>query len=506
MENLSVEKERKIGIILSYVQTIFSAVISIIYIPILLNGIGQDEYGLYQIMGSVISYFSTVYSSLNAAVMKNYTEFLITNDTKKMENTLAISKRIFFVISVLIIIVSIPVAILFRKVYSNSLSSQQLDESLWMFAVMIANLLVYLNNSIYSASIMAHEKFVFIRSLTLISQIIQPIAVILFIRKFPYAVTITVIQLILNIFIALANEIYCKAGLCIKIVYHGKDTSLVKDILSLSGSVLFVSFADQIFWKTDQLILGQMYGTAIVAIYSIGSQINTIYIHVGTTMSSVLLPMVSKIISTDKNGEKLSKTFAEVGRYQSIVLMLIFSGVILYGKEFIKLIAGDEYLPAYYVALLLMVPYTVDLIQNMGNTILQAKNMYWYRARILFIAAIINIGLTIVMSKYFGIYGAAGATSISIVVTSWFVMNYIYSAKVNLNISLFWKTVAPIWLYGVLPFSIGMLINKIILNNAYLSFAVHVILYIVVYCFIIFVVILNKDEKEKIIKRFKTKF
>lgn len=368
-----------------------------------------------------------------------------------------------------------------------------------MFAVMVINILVYLNNSIYSASIMSHECFVFRRSLDVIAQILQPIAVVLFIQKYPHALTIVIVQLLLNCAIAILNIIYSKRKLHVTVVYHGNDPELIRGLLSLSGSVLIVSFADQIFWKTDQLILGQMYGTSVVAVYSIGAQLSSIYISSGIVIASVLLPMLTKIINQDTDGSKLSRVFAQLGRYQSFIIMLAMSGIALYGREFILILAGEDYLDGYVVAMLLMIPYTVDLIQNSGNTIMQAENKYWYRARILFSAAIVNIVMTYFGAKKYGMYGAAGATTITIVITSWFIMNYVYSKKINLDIKFFWKEVLPVWGWGIFPLLVGRLIGKIQIENLFVQFTVHVILYLIVYSIFLWSIIMKPNEKKYLI-------
>lgn len=499
MSSISNDMQRKAGIALSYVHTALSAIISIIYIPILLRFIGKSEYGLYQLLGSVIAYFSTMYSSLNSSVMKYYTQYLIAGEKDKMENTLAISQRIFLIVSILLVLISIPVAFLYGYAYRKTLTEHEMHESIAMFAIMIANILVYLNNSIYSASIMSYERFVFRRLLDVIAQILQPIAVVLFIQKYPYALTIVTVQLLLNCGIAIANIVYSKRTLHVKVVYHGKDSELIRGLLSLSGSVLFVSFADQIFWKTDQLILGQMYGTGVVAVYSIGAQLSSIYISCGIVMASVLLPMLTKIIKQDANGSGLSKIFAQLGRYQSFIIMLAMSGIALFGREFISILAGEDYLDGYIVAMLLMVPYTVDLIQNSGNTIMQAENKYWYRAKILFSAAIINVIMTYFLARRYGMYGAAAATTITIVITSWIVMNYVYAKKIDLDIGLFWKEVFPVWIYGCFPVLIGLLIQKIQLKSLFVQFIIHVILYIIVYFLFLWNFIMRPMEKKYLV-------
>ena len=52
--------ERKAGIVLSYVSMFFSIVIGLIYVPMLLHFLGKEQYGLYQLMGSLIAYMAVM--------------------------------------------------------------------------------------------------------------------------------------------------------------------------------------------------------------------------------------------------------------------------------------------------------------------------------------------------------------------------------------------------------------------------------------------------------------
>ena len=64
--------ERKKGAILSYIQVVLSAIVSVIYVPILLRYLGKSEYGLYQIVGSFFSYISVFESCMSTGVLRNY--------------------------------------------------------------------------------------------------------------------------------------------------------------------------------------------------------------------------------------------------------------------------------------------------------------------------------------------------------------------------------------------------------------------------------------------------
>ena len=94
--------ERKIGILISYVNIVLQAVIGFIYVPLLLHYIGKSEYGLYQLIGSFIAYFSVMDFGLTAAVVRFYAKYKAVNDKLGMENILAFAVRAYGVIAIIL--------------------------------------------------------------------------------------------------------------------------------------------------------------------------------------------------------------------------------------------------------------------------------------------------------------------------------------------------------------------------------------------------------------------
>ena len=85
--------ERKIGIVISYVNIFLHALVGFLYVPLLLFYIGSSGYGLYQLIGSFIAYFSIMDFGLTAAVVRFYAKYKALNDIAGMENILDISLR-----------------------------------------------------------------------------------------------------------------------------------------------------------------------------------------------------------------------------------------------------------------------------------------------------------------------------------------------------------------------------------------------------------------------------
>jgi len=193
--------------------------------------------------------------------------------------------------------------------------------------------------------------------------------------------------------------------------------------------------------------------------------------------------------------KSFSSIFTKVGRLQFFVLGLILSGFIIFGKEFIYLWVGETYSESYIIALLLIIPATVPLIQNMGINILQAKNKYKYRVMILLSTAIFNLFLSIPFAKQWGGIGSALATTISFVIGPILIMNWYYKKKIHLDILDFWKKIGRIAIILSLCSILGLLFKKMIPITNYLTLGVNVVVYSFIYLTAMYFLATNSYEK-----------
>ena len=165
--------QRKIGIILSYVYTATHVVVNLIYVPLLLGTIRQSEYGLYQLVGSLIAYISIMESLLSAGVVRYYCKYKNENNQEKMENVLAISQRIYSVFALIICVCGVVLIFAFKSLYSSSLTPFEMQESIIMLILLIVNIIINIMNYVYVAVITANEKFIFLKVISILSTIVQ---------------------------------------------------------------------------------------------------------------------------------------------------------------------------------------------------------------------------------------------------------------------------------------------------------------------------------------------
>ncbi len=392
-------------------------------------------------VGSIIAYLSIISSTFSAGATRYYSKYYVLGDDEGMANTLGILKRIYRVAYLVVAAATVACIGAVCVVYSSSFSTWEIQESSFMLVVLGVNLILSMDNTISIAVITAHEEFAFLKVSQLITLVLQPIMVIVLIQRFPFALTITVAQFVCNLLCRMVQTAYAKRRLRMDTRMRFLDKNLERGLLAFSGAIILSVVADQIFWKSDQLILGYMYGTEQVAIYGVGSQIVNVYLPLGTAIASVFLPRVSELWHRNRNLSGISELFIKVSRVTLYPLLAVLLGFIVLGQDFIRLWAGEGYGAAWWVAVLELVPFTIDVSQNIGLTILQVMDRYSFRAKMYLVAAIINIVLTIWLAREIGIVGAAVASGIAMLLSSGFILNWYYQKRIGLDMAAWWKSV-----------------------------------------------------------------
>ena len=490
--------QRKAGVILSYISMGLNAIIGFVYIPILLMFLSKEQYGLYQLVGSMVAYLTIMDFGLANTTVRYYSQLLAKKDIIGQENLLAIMLRLYTGISFLIAICSIVVLYVLLPFYTKTLSPAELITAKYVYWIMIFNLMVVIPGHIFSAIIQAHEKFIFLRCANILNIILQPVLVFIVLHFKASIIALVVIQTLCNFSLFSANAYYSTFKLGARFHLHKWEGKFVKEILLFSFFIFLNAIMDQIYWKTGQLILGAVIGTVSVAIYSVSIQLTMAYMGFSANMSSVFLPKLSALAVKDDLVET-NNIFIKIGRLQFYVVMLIFFGFLLFGKQFINLWVGESFLPAYYYTLLFMGALIIPLIQNTGILILQAKNKHAFRAIVYLIIAIVSVIVSIPLAKKYGAIGCAITTSVCLFIGTGLIIN-IYYNHLGIAIKNFWKEILKIFIPMIIPvISFIFIINYFSIQSNVLNLSWQIIVFIIFYGLVIWKFDFNNYEKNLVL-------
>lgn len=485
----------KAGVILSYLGIATQNIISIIYTPIMLRLLGQSEYGLYNLVYSVVSYLGLLSFGFGSAFIRYYSKYKVKDDKEGMARINGMFMIIFCIISLISIIAGSILILNINSIFKDGLNANEINTARNLMILMIINIAISFPANVFDSNITANERYVFQRIIVLLKSILNPFLTLPLLLLGYKSVSLVIVTTIITIASLIINMLYCFKKLNTRFIFRNFNFALMKEMWIFSFYIFLNMIVDQINWSVDKFLLGMFKGTVGVAVYSIGSQINNYYLTFSTSVSSVFIPKVHRIVSETNDNDTLTDIFTKVGRIQFMILSFIATGFAFFGRYFISIWAGKEYDMAYFIALILIIPVTIPLIQNLGIEIQRAKNLHRFRSILYIFIAITNILISIPLCKILGGIGTAIGTAISLLIGNGILMNIYYHKKVGIDIIYFWKNILKVVPALGIPFISGIIIKYIIGVNNIFMFAFLGIVYTIIFILSLWFIGMNKYER-----------
>ncbi len=487
--------QRKAGVILSYVSEIIRILSALLYTPIMLRLLGQSEYGLYQLIHSVVAYLGVLSLGFTASYVRFYSRFKVNEKHDEIARLNGMFMTIFLVIALIALVCGSLMTLNIRRIFSDGLTEAEYSTAKVLMVLLIINLALTFPNSVFSCIISAHERFFFHRLLGVLNNLLNPFLSLPLLILGYGSIGVVVVTTIITIGQLSANIWYVSFKMKEKFVFRNFDFSLLKEIWGFTFFIFLNQIIDQINWSVDRFLLGRMINTTAVAVYGLGGQINSMYLMLSSSISSVFVPKVNKIVAESDDNRQLSLLFNSIGRIQFMVLSLVLTGFVFFGQPFMRFWGGSGYEDSYYVALWLIIPVTVPLIQNLGIEIQRAKNKHQTRAVVYFLIAIGNIFLSIPLIKSYGPIGAAVGTTIALFVGNILFMNWYYHKKIGLDIQLFWRNIFSFIPAMFFPILVGSCIMQFVPISRFVHLIFGVMVYTGVFCCSVWFLGMNQSEK-----------
>lgn len=457
--SFNASRERKFGVILSYVSIAVSYLVAMLYTPVTLRLLGQSEYGLYTLSSTMVNYLTLLSFGMGASYVRFYSKFK--KDKERVDSLNSLYVLVFSAIGFIAMFVGAILVLNADAMFSATLTVEEIEKTKIIMVILIINMAVSFPASVFSSFLTANERFVVLRIIQILKHVLNPLIVLPLLLLGYASIAMTVVFFLVNL--AADTFYFVYAVKKVKMSFSRKyvEWGLLKEIGTFSFFIFLNSIVNEINWNLGKLLLGIFKGTVAVAIYGVAAQINTVYISMSTAVSNVYVPKVNQIISATNDSREINKLFVKIGRIQFMIQTLIVIGFIFIGKPFVLLWAGEGYEEAYWIILILIIPELIPLTQNLGIEIQRAKNKHQFRAIIYTIIAVLNLLMSIPLGKMYGGIGCAIGTAFGQIVGNTIIMNWYYQKALDIDIKDYWKNILGIFPALIIPVIVGIVILNI---------------------------------------------
>ena len=485
----------KAGAILNYVIIGLNTLVGLLYTPFMLRCLGQNEYGLYSLVASVIAYLTILDFGFRNAIIRYTAKFRAEGKAQEQWEMFGMFVIVYSVIGLIALCGGMALYFNVDNLFDHTMSGADLSIAQTMMLLLTVNLAFTFPLSIFGSIISAYENFVFQRVVNIIRILLTTGVMIALLSIGFKAIALVVVQTVFNLLTLLLNYLYAKHKSKIKIVFHKFNFAFLKEIATYSFWIFLNAIMDKIYWGTGQFVLGSISGTIAVAIFSVAILLQQMYMTFSSSISSVLLPKITMMVSHNRSAKEISELFITTGRIQYLILALILSGFIVFGQSFINLWAGQDYSYAYIITLIFFVSLLIPLIQNTGIVILQARNQMKFRSLLYLGISAVSLVFQILLTKKYGILGCSIAIGGALILGQGLIMNIYYAKKQSIAIVTFWRKIIKASIVPVVFTILGSLYTYNIALANWLQLGLSIFIFVCLYIPVLWLIGMNEYER-----------
>ena len=218
----------KAGVILSYIQLVLGNIISIIYTPIMLRILGQDEYGLYNLASSTISYLGLLSFGFGSAYIRYYSKYKVEKDDNKIKKLNGTFMTVYSVIAIVALLAGLVLIANIELMFNRSLSTEEISKLRILMSFMVFNIAISFPVSVFNSNITANERFFFQKVVGAINTVINPFVMLPVLLMGYQSIGMVVVTTVLALINAGLSIWYCFKKIGIKFSFGKFDFVLMK--------------------------------------------------------------------------------------------------------------------------------------------------------------------------------------------------------------------------------------------------------------------------------------
>lgn len=493
INSIIMANQMRLGAVLSYASIAVNLIVGLTYTPFMLRMMGPSEYGLYSLAASIISYLTVLDLGFGNAIVRYTAKFRAEGNSYEQEKMFGMFTMLYSVIAIIAIIIGGGIISCSETLFGDTMTSSEVDRTKIILMLLTFNVAITFPLSIWGSIMSAYERFVFPKIVSIVRSILNALVMVILLIIGYRAIAMVVLISTFNIITLCLNWVYCKKVLDVKVRFAKINWALLKEVSMYSFWIFLNVLMDKVYWSTGQIILGTNSGTIAISQFAIAVQLLSYYMLLNVAISNMLLPRLTTMVVEGADSE-ISRFIVKVSRLQYILIALILSGFIVFGKQFVIRWAGAEYEKSYYISLALMIPMTVDILLSSCVKVLQARNQMKYRSIICLVSAILCVFLQIPLSGYYGALGCALAITIVFAVQIGILSVY-FQKHQKINIvevlhNLLKMSIIP----TILIVAFGVLSLLFNINNI-VSYSITIIIFSVTYITLQYYLVFNEYER-----------
>lgn len=313
--------------ILLYFRMIFVMTVNIFTSRVILQALGVDDFGIYNVVGGFVAMFSLVSGSLSAAIQRFITYELGGGDKERLAKVFSSSVTIQLIISLIIVVLVEIIGVWF--IYNKmTISPERITAAHIILQFSVLTFCVNLISVPYNAAIVAHEKMSAFAYVSILDTILKlSVCYVVMVSPFDHLISYAALLCCVSILIRFIYGVYCKRHFYECTYHFCYDKQLLYKMFAFSGWNFIGAGAGILRDQGVNILLNIFWGTTVNAARGIAMQVSAAVTSFSSSFITALNPQITKNYATNNNDYAFKLVMR--GSCLSFYLLLLISLPIL---------------------------------------------------------------------------------------------------------------------------------------------------------------------------------
>jgi len=399
-----------------YLVIVIESLVGFLMLPFNVRHLGSEAYGLWILIGSVVVHFSILDLGFGGALVKFVAEYRARRDVEALNEIASTMFVVFGVLGLVAYAAVIVVALNLNHVFRITPDQAALGK--WLLLIIGLNIAANFPFSVYGAVINGFQRYDANSIVAIVcSVVVALVNVVVLTAGFGLLtlVACTTSVRIAAYFIYRLNAYRIFPPLRVRPTLFRR--SRMREATGFSIYASIIDWANRLNYQLDELVIGATMGSAPIVVWAVADRIAMATQRLTNQLNGVLFPVVVDF-DTTRRTEPLQRLLLEGTRLSLAMVIPITVAIVMLAHPLVRAWVGPRLIDAVPLVQLLMLTVAIRVGNATGTTLLKGAGQVRYVAFVNVGTGIVNLLLSLVLVKPFGLVGVAIGTLIPIAASS----------------------------------------------------------------------------------------
>jgi O-antigen/teichoic acid export membrane protein len=477
-----------------YLAILFETVIGLVMLPFNLDHLGAAQYGLWVLVGSVTLHFSVLDLGYGGSLVKFVAQYRAHKDARALNE---IASTMFFVLLgfgaaayAVAAIVAFNLGIIFPKI-----SPDQVQLGKWLLLIIGIHVALSFPFGIYGGITSGFQRYDANNVVAIAASVgvaVVNVALLLAGYGLLTLVAATTAVRVAAFFVYRLNAYRVYPELRIRPSLYRRER--LREVTGFSVYSAVIDWANKLNYQVDELVVGVVMGSAAVAVWAVAERIISGTQRLTNQLNGVLFPVIVDSDASDDRA-RLQQILLLGTRLSLATVLPIAVALICLADPLVRSWTSDEMAGAVAVLQILAVAVVIRVGNATGSTLLKGAGQHRMVAFSNLGAGVVNIALSVLLVRWFGLVGVAVGTLVPVAFAAAFILNPAACRRVGLpqRRLLTYSVIPAMW--PALPMAGLLLLTQDISSGTFLAVAVQAALGSVLYLALFFGIAVGSRDR-----------